>query len=434
MSTIETFKERFNQYQTGNGTSGLTTIRRNAFDTFNEMGIPTTRHEEWKYTRIGGVFNKEHQIPASESNSSISSVDLDALRLPGHDRANELVFVNGLFSFTLSSIRSAGLVVLPLEEAARNEYKDIVLKHLGHSSNYLKDGINALNTAFLHGGIFAEVKRGHELEHPVYIYNVVDGRSSNIFAQPRSLIHVDERANVQVVETYATLGKGESFTNQVMEIAVEQDARLEYYKIQNDQDHTHQVSTTHIRQVGKSHTHSVTISLNGGIVRNNLNVILEAEHCEAHLYGLYFQQGHSHIDNHTVVDNVKPNCFSNESYKGMLNDNATGVFNGKIFVRQQAQKTNAYQSDKNVLLSDNCSVYAKPQLEIFADDVKCSHGCTVGRLNEEGLFYLRSRGISEKIARSLLLQAFAADILEQIKPEIIRKHIHHLIAERLVFD
>jgi len=434
MSTIETFKERFNQYQAGNGTSGLTTIRRNAFDTFNQMGIPTSRHEEWKYTRIGGVFNKEHQIPASESNSSISSVDLDALRLPGHDRANELVFVNGLFSFSLSLIRSTGLVVLPLEEAARNEYKDIVLKHLGHSSNYLKDGINALNTAFLHGGIFVEVKRGHELEHPVYIYNVVDGRSANILAQPRSLIHVDERANVQVVETYATLGKGESFTNQVMEIAVEQDARLEYYKIQNDQDHTNQVSTTHIRQVGKSHTHSVTISLNGGIVRNNLNVILEAEHCEAHLYGLYFQQGHSHIDNHTVVDNVKPNCFSNESYKGMLNDNATGVFNGKIFVRQQAQKTNAYQSDKNVLLSDNCSVYAKPQLEIFADDVKCSHGCTVGRLNEEGLFYLRSRGISEKIARSLLLQAFAADILEQIKPEIIRKHIHHLIAERLVFD
>ena len=434
MSTIETFKERFNQYQAGNGTSGLTTIRRNAFDTFNQMGIPTSRHEEWKYTRIGGVFNKEHQIPVSEANTSISSADLDALRLPGHDRANELVFVNGLFSFSLSSIPSAGLVVLPLEEAARNEYKDIVLKHLGHSSNYLKDGINALNTAFLHGGIFVEVKRGHELEHPVYIYNVVDGRSANILAQPRSLIHVDERANVQVVETYATLGKGESFTNQVMEIAVEQDARLEYYKIQNDQDHTNQVSTTHIRQVGKSHTHSVTISLNGGIVRNNLNVILEAEHCEAHLYGLYFQQGHSHIDNHTVVDNVKPNCFSNESYKGMLNDNATGVFNGKIFVRQQAQKTNAYQSDKNVLLSDNCSVYAKPQLEIFADDVKCSHGCTVGRLNEEGLFYLRSRGISEKIARSLLLQAFAADILEQIKPEIIRKHIHHLIAERLVFD
>ena len=146
-----------------------------------------------------------------------------------------------------------------------------------------------------------------------------------------------------------------------------------------------QVSTTHIRQFGKSYTHTVTISLDGGIVRNNLNVVLDAEHCEAHLYGLYFQKGQSHIDNHTVVDNVKPNCFSNELYKGIIDDNATGVFNGKIFVQPEAQKTNAYQSNKNILLSDAASVNTKPQLEIFADDVKCSHGCTVGRLNEEGL-------------------------------------------------
>ena len=431
MGTIESFKERFNQYQAGNGTSGLNTIRQNAFEAFNKMGIPTSRHEEWKYTRIGGVFNKELQIPLNRVNTSISSLDVDALRLPGHDRANELVFVNGLFSFSLSSIRSSGLMVLSLEEAAGNEYKEIVSKHFGHSSNYLKDGIIALNTAFLHGGVFIQAKRGHLLEQPLYIYNVIDGRSENIFAQPRSLVHVDEGAHVQMVETYATVGKGESFTNQVMEIVVEHGAMLEYYKIQNDKDRANQVSTTHIRQVGKSYVHAVTISLNGGIVRNNLNVILEAERCEAHLYGLYFHQGHSHIDNHTVVDNVKPNCLSNELYKGILNDNATGVFNGKIFVRQQAQKTNAYQSNKNVLLSDNSSVNTKPQLEIFADDVKCSHGCTVGRLNEEGLFYLRSRGISEKIARTLLLQAFAADILERIKPELIRLHIEGLIAERL---
>ena len=433
MNTIELFKERFNQYQAGNGTSGLGTIRQNAFDAFNQMGVPTSRHEEWKYTRIGGVFNQQFQIPVSQAGTSISTFDLDALRMPGHDRANELVFINGLFSFSLSSIRSSGLVVLSLEEAAGNEYKDVVTKHLGHSSNYVKDGINALNTAFLHGGVFIQAKRGRVVEHPIYIYNVVDGRSENIFAQPRSLVHVDEQAQVQLVETYATLGAGESFTNQVVEVVVEQGAILEYYKIQNDKEHTNQVSTTHIRQLGKSHIHTVTISLSGRIVRNNLNVILEAERCEAHLYGLYFHQGQSHIDNHTVVDNVKPHCLSNELYKGILNDNATGVFNGKIFVRQQAQKTNAYQSNKNVLLSDNSSVNTKPQLEIFADDVKCSHGCTVGRLNEEGLFYLRSRGISEKVARSLLLQAFAADILEHVKPEPIRIHIERLIAERLEF-
>jgi Fe-S cluster assembly protein SufD len=216
--------------------------------------------------------------------------------------------------------------------------------------------------------------------------------------------------------------------------AVENEARLEYYKIQNDGFNTNQVSTTHIRQIGKSFTHAVTISLNGGLVRNNLNIILDAKNCESHLYGLYFQSGNSHIDNHTIVDNIKPNCFSNELYKGILNDQATGVFNGKIFVRQAAQKTNAYQSNKNILLSDTSSVNTKPQLEIFADDVKCTHGCTVGRLNEEGLFYLQSRGISEKTARNLLLSAYASDILEQIKPEAIRSYVEKLISHRLEKD
>ena len=282
-----------------------------------------------------------------------------------------------------------------MEEASKNEFQELVSQWLGDSSQYLKDGINALNMAFLHGAAFIHVAKGKHIEHPIYIYHITDARTVNIFSQPRSLMIVDELAQVQVVENYATLGSNESFTNQVMEIIVDNEARLEYYKIQNDGSNTNQVSTTHIRQVGKSFTHAVTISLNGGLIRNNLNVILDAKNCEAHLYGLYFQSGHSHIDNHTIVDNIKPNCLSNELYKGILNDHATGVFNGKIFVRQPAQKTNAYQSNKNILLSDTSSVNTKPQLEIFADDVKCTHGCTVGSLNEEGLFYLQSRGISE---------------------------------------
>jgi Fe-S cluster assembly protein SufD len=171
--------------------------------------------------------------------------------------------------------------------------------------------------------------------------------------------------------------------------------------------------------------------MNGSIVRNNLNVVLDAERCEAHLYGLYFQGGKTHIDNHTIVDNVKPNCYSNELYKGVMNDEATGVFNGKIYVQRDAQKTNAYQSNKNIILSDNASVNTKPQLEIFADDVKCSHGCTVGQLDEEALFYLQSRGISENTARSLLVNAFAEDILERVKPAAIRNYIEHLISKRL---
>jgi Fe-S cluster assembly protein SufD len=433
MNTIEQFKERFDQLQAADSDSGLTSIRDNAFAVFSKMGIPTVKHEEWKYTRVSNLFNKKYEFSVGQD-SLFTPKDVDAIRLPGHEQANELIFVNGKISFSLSKIISAALIVIPLEVAAANEYRNIVSKHFGHSANYLKDGINALNTAFVQGGVFIQVKKRKILEHPLYIYNITDARINNILSQPRSLVHVSENAQMQLVETYTTIGAGENFTNQVMEIIVEKDALVEYYKIQNESTQSSSVSTTHIRQVGKSYTHAVTISLDGGVVRNNLNVILDAEHCESHLYGLYFQKGQSHIDNHTLVDNVKPNCFSNEFYKGIIDDNATAVFNGKIYVQRDAQKTNAYQSNKNVLLSDAASVNTKPQLEIFADDVKCSHGCTVGRLNEEGLFYLQSRGITEKIARSLLLHAFAVDILEHIKPAPIREYVDRLISERLEFN
>ena len=434
MNTIAYFKERFDQLQPSDDQGGLDKLREHAFKAFSNLGIPGSKHEEWKYTRVAGLFNKEFQLPVDPLTGAISAADLDKFRLPGHAQANELVFINGFYSFSLSRIHSPGLDVIALEEAANNGYHDLVTQWLGDSSQYLKDGINALNTAFVHGAVFIHVGKGQIIEHPIYIYHITDARSVNILSQPRSLMFVNEQAQVQVVENYSTLGTNESFTNQVMEIIVENGARLEYYKIQNDGPNTNQVSTTHIRQIGKSFTHAVTISLNGGLVRNNLNVILDAKNCEAHLYGLYFQSGHSHIDNHTIVDNIKPNCLSNELYKGILNDNATGVFNGKIFVRQLAQKTNAYQSNKNILLSDSSSVNTKPQLEIFADDVKCTHGCTVGRLNEEGLFYLQSRGISEKTARNLLLSAYASDILEQVKPEALRVYVEKLINHRLEKD
>ena len=433
MNTIEYITERFHQV-ISNKPGSLKLFEQKAFNDFTRMGFPTAKHEEWKYTRIGNLFNKEYLFTPDGQTTSLSVQDLDVIRLPGYEQANELVFVNGMYSSLLSTIRSAELTVQTLEDAIENEYREIVLTHLGNSSKYVKDGIHALNTAFVHGGIFIHIKNGIITEHPVYIYYITDARTENILSQPRNLVHISENAQVQLIETYATIGGAESFTNQVMEVIVEKNARVEYYKIQNDGHHTNQVSTTHFRQFGKSYIHAVTISLNGGIVRNNLNVAMEAERCEAHLYGLYFLKGSSHIDNHTVVDNIKPYCLSNELYKGIIDDSATAVFNGKIFVQPQAQKTNAYQSNKNILLSDMANVNTKPQLEIFADDVKCSHGCTVGRLDEEGMFYLRSRGINEKIARSLLIHAFAIDILEHIKPEVLRNYVDQLISERLEFD
>jgi Fe-S cluster assembly protein SufD len=430
MNTIETIKERYNQLQSQKSGSVLAPLEQKAFETFNQLGVPTVRHEEWKYTRINSLFNKEFAI----TTSSFSEQDFDAIRLPGHEHANELVFVNGIYNASLSVIRSAAIVVQPLQEAAGNEYKEVVAQHLGHSSQYLKDGINALNTAFAQEGIFIYVKKGKITEHPVYIYNITDARSTGILAQPRSLVYVAEAAQVQLVETFATIGTADSFTNGVMEVVVEKEAVVEYYKIQADESHTSQVSTTHFHQVGKSFIHAVTVSLSGDIIRNNLNMVMDASHSEANMYGLYFLKGNTHVDNHTVVDNKQPNCLSNELYKGIIDDNGTAVFNGKIYVQQDAQKTNAFQSNKNILLSDNATVNTKPQLEIFADDVKCSHGCTIGQLDEEGLFYMRSRGISEKAAKSLLVHAFVVDILAYIKPEPIRNYVDQLISERLEFN
>ena len=431
MNTIETIKAKYNQMQASNGSSVLTPVEQNAFDAFNKLGIPTVKHEEWKYTRIGSAFNKEYAVAANEGTLSFTSTDFDAVRLPGYEAANELVFVNGIYVASLSTIRSKALLVQSLEEATKAEHKTLVLEQLGHSSKYIKDGIHALNTAFVAEGVFVHIKRGQIIEHPVYIYNITDARAANILSQPRTLVYVGENAQVKIAETYVTVGMAESFTNQVMEVVVERDAVVDYYKIQNDVAHSSQVSTTHFRQLGKSVVTAVTISLNGGIVRNNLNMIMEAEYAEANLFGLYFLKGATHVDNHTIVDNAKPHLLSNELYKGIVDDSATAIFNGKIFVQPDAQKINAFQSNKNILLSDNATVNTKPQLEIYADDVKCSHGCTVGQLDEEALFYLRSRGISEKAAKSLLVHAFALDILEYIKLEAIRTYVDHLITQRL---
>ena len=432
INSIDYFKEQFDQLPHDGKGNWFGSVRQNAMNAFRTMGIPSVKHEEWKYTRISSLFNREYETILNGKTDSLLPKQVDAIRLPGHENANELFFINGIFSFSLSTIRSEEeLVVMPLEKAAASEYKDIVAKNFGHSGNYLKDGINALSTAFAQDAVFIHIKEDKTPAHPVYVYNITDARSSNIFSQPRSLVHVGTNAQVQIAETFVTIGDAQSFSSQVMEIIVEKDARMEYYKIQNEGINASSVSTTHIRQVGKSYTHTVTISLDADIIRNNMNVVLDAERCEAHLYGLYFLKGKSHLDNHTIVDNAKPNCFSNELYKGIMDDEATGVFNGKIFVQRDAQKTNAYQSNKNILLSDSATINSKPQLEIFADDVKCSHGCTVGRLDDEALFYLQSRGITEKNAKSLLLGAFSDDILTNIKLPAIRNYVDALIAGRL---
>jgi len=428
MSLTDTIQNKYNELNAIAGNGLLGSVRAKAFENFNKLGIPTSRNEEWKYTRLAGITNKNFALHTSAVLPDETA--LNNIRLQ-QDFAAELFFVNGVFAQEISKVNSDALVVLSLNEAAESEYKHYLQQHLNQSSKYMKDGMNALNAAFVANGLFVLVKKNKAVDKPVFVYHLTDTTKDNVFVQPRSLFVVEENAQVQLVELYKNNGLHESFTNEVIEIAVQQNARLEYYKVQDENENCHHVGTTHLQQVGKCFTHCVTITLGGGTIRNNINMILEAENNEGHLYGLYMVDGKTHVDNHSIVDNVKPNCFSNEFYKGIMGGNSTGVFNGKIFVRQDAQKTNAYQSNKNVLISDNASVNTKPQLEIFADDVKCSHGCTIGSLDEDALFYLRARGIGENKAKALLLHAFAVDILEQVKPEALRTYLEKKIDERL---
>jgi len=430
---LEYFGEKFNQLQVLYPEGIISSIRKEGFNIFNKAGLPTYKNEEWKYTGISDLFKKEYHLSEDELKIGISKQEIDEIRLPGYENANELVFVNGKFVPELSTIRSAEnqLIVLPLEDAANGIYKDLVNEHLGKSNVFIKDGIHALNTSFIYGGVFIHAAKGQIIENPVYLYHLSDARENHILSQPRSLVYISESAKLQLVETYKTIGTMDGFTNEVIEVVVNANAIVEYYKFQNDGINASQVGTTHIRQIGKSYAHTLVSTLEGGMIRNNTNIIMEAAGNEAHMYGLYLLRGNSHVDNHTIVDNTMPNCFSNELYKGVMDDKSTGVFSGKIFVRPDAQKTNAYQTNNNILLSDKASVNSKPQLEIFADDVKCSHGCTVGRLDEEALFYLRTRGISKDHAQAMILEAFAASVVEQIKIEPLRKYAEQLIAERL---
>jgi len=411
----------------------LDTFHSENWKNFSEWGLPAIKHEEWKYARIRNVFNDKMILNGS---TSLNADNVKSHLLEGNLSKNAIVFINGVYNESLSSITEPEnhLVVKSLSVAAEDEDAAFVKANLGHSQNYHRDGINALNAAFAAGGVYIKVKKGKRIEHPVVVYHLTDTSSGFAFAQPRVLVNVEAAAEVVLLETYTKLGNDESLTNEVFEICASQDAIVNYIKIQNEGKDANHAGSTHIRQLEKCVTHAVTLTLSGKLVRNNLNMVMEAANSESHMYGLYLLNGETLADNHTIVDNQQPNCLSNELYKGIMDEKSTGVFNGKIFVRQDAQKTNAYQSNKNILISENASANTKPQLEIFADDVKCSHGCTIGKLDQDAMFYLKARGISEQTARALLLHAFAIDILDQIKNEEIRNYADKLISERLSYD
>lgn len=412
----------------GETKSSLHQIRRAALKTFETLGFPTVKHEEWKYSNVTSLINKAYEI---DQPSTISAADLDSLQIPNLS-GNILYFVNGHYRADLSRIVSpASEVQIMSFREALTEQSEAVGAYFSRLADFQANAFVALNTAFASDGVFIRVPDGQTVAEPIIMRFITDARTNSVAAQPRNLIIVGRNAEVKVVEAYRTLGDEASFTNTVTEIVVAREARMDYYKVQNDTDQSYHIGTTQVRQADNSLFYSATITLNGGFVRNDLNIVIDGEHCEAHMYGLYIPNGKQHIDNHTLVDHAKPNSYSNELYKGILEERATGVFNGKIYVRPDAQKTNAYQSCKNVVRSPDATMNTKPQLEIYADDVKCSHGTTTGQLNDEALFYMRSRGIPKEQAQTLLMYAFAEDVMNKIKIAPIREYLEGVVAEKL---
>lgn len=424
LAAFQINEERMN----GEAKTALHGIRRSALKQFDLLGFPTIRHEEWKYSNVTGLLKESFDL---DTTSSLVTEDMVPLEIPNLD-GNVLYFVNGRYRADLSRIISptSQVQILSFADALKAE-PDLVSVHFARYADYQDNAFTALNTAFANDGVVVRVPNNITVEQPIILRFITDAREKNIVSQPRNLVLVGKNAQVTLADSYRTLGDQAGFTNTVTEIVLDRDARMQYYKVQNDTDRSYHIGTTQVSQADNSHFYSATVTLNGNFVRNNLNIVLNGQHAEAFMYGLYMPNGRQHVDNHTLVDHALPNSYSNELYKGILDDTGTGVFNGKIYVRPDAQKTNAYQSCKNVVLAPGASMNTKPQLEIFADDVKCSHGTTTGQLNDEALFYMRSRGIPKDDARTLLLYAFAQDVLSQIRIQPIREYLESVVTQKL---
>lgn len=424
--------EKFENRLNGSGKTALHQVRKNAMARFEQTGFPGLKDEEYKYTHLGKALEKEFDFAFENAPVQVTGEQFEAYRLEGLD-AYELVFVNGQYVKELSNAPSApGLKIMDLEEAY-GHFPAVFNDHFSAYAGIESDPFVALNTAFAKHGAFIKVDDNRMVEKPIVIYNISKA-GGNLVSYPRNLVLIGHGAQATVIEVFYSPSGIKTFVNEVAEIVVGENAGLEYYKVQTDIEDNYHIGATMISQERNSRVNSYTVSLTGMMVRNNLTIALDGEGCETHMYGLYMLHGSTHVDNHTLVDHRKPNSFSNELYKGVLHDQSTGVFNGKIYVQQDAQKTNAFQSNKNIILNDAASVNTKPQLEIWADDVKCSHGCTVGQLDNEQIFYLRSRGMSEDSAKAMLLIAFVNDILENIKLQDLKKTLQAKILTRLHKD
>jgi len=416
---------------TAEGPEWLEPVRRAAMERFARTGFPPARDEEWRFTPIAPIVQGSWR-PASGGAAELSRAQLSPFVF-GHTDWTTLVFVNGVFSDALSSVGALppGVRVASLAEALRSN-GGLLHPHLTRHAPIEISPFTALNTAFFAEGGLVHVAANVDLSAPVHLLFVTTVEAGGAVAHPRNLIVVDRGARASIIESYVTLAPGQSYwNNPVTEVAVGAGAWVEHTRIQRESESAYHVGLTHVDQQRDSHYRSFSLSMGGALARHNLHVRLNDENIETLMYGLYLTRGDQVADNHTAIYHDQPNCRSWEVYKGILDGHSRAVFNGKVFVKPEAQKTDAKQTNRNLLLSDWARVNTKPQLEIFADDVKCTHGATVGRLDEVARFYARSRGIPAAAADRLLTYAFAAEVVDEVALAPVREELDRLLLDRL---
>ncbi len=426
---IENIARAFKKFEAtlnGSKESFFHSKRTEALASLAKKGLPGPKNEEYKYTNFGKALEKNISFDfPTELPEKTSPSPLDGFE------GYKLFFSNGKFLEDKSDLKKlqGKIEILPLSQAIKHQPS--LENYLGKLTSEREDAFADLNTVFANEGVFIRVPKNTELDLPVFFIHQNDASGKEVIAHYRSLVVVEKNAQLKVVEANFSAGGYSSYTNTVVEVFCEANSLTEWSKLQLENETALRIDNTLVHQQRDSKFTINTISLSGQMIRNNLYIALDDENTEAHMYGLYLIDGKTHVDNHTVADHKKPHSFSNELYKGIMADNAHGVFNGKIYVRQDAQKTNAFQQNNNILLSSNAVINTKPQLEIWADDVKCSHGCTTGQLDEEQLFYLRARGISKEKAKAMLLHAFAEDVLSKVSVDQVRDFLEHLITEKI---
>ena len=406
-------------------------IRTQAIKKFEEEGFPTKRLENWKYTSLKKTLQHDYKLFPSKS-EALEFKDIESF-LINDIESYKIIFVDGKYCSHLSETTHDGMDICILSSALTQSKYDLVIE------NYFdkiakKDGITSLNTAFSCEGSYIHIPKNIQVDKPIQIIYFSTGKNESVLYQPRNLVVVDENSQVEIIEKYHSLNDNSILVNTVTEIYADKKSNVKHYKIQNDNNTSSLIDNTFVSQEHSSSYSLHTFSFGGELIRNNLNIFQNDERIESSINGITIIDDNQHVDHNTLIHHRKPNCNSYQDYKGIFGGKSVGVFNGRVLVEKEAQKTNAFQANNNVLISDKAVINTKPQLEIFADDVKCSHGCTVGQLDKNALFYLRSRGIAEKEATALMMYGFANKVLTSVEIPEIKARINRIIANKLGVD